>query len=387
MRVLHVTNSLAAAEGGVVEAVRGWTAAQARLGLEITLLAPVTAQESSLIRPEGVIVETFPASWLARWWNGYAPKLKDAASRAVAGVDLVHLHNLWHYPQFATYLACRRQGIPYVVTPHGTLKPAALRYKALRKRVFMTLFQRWVLRHAAALHAITNEEADHFRRFSPNVPIVVLPNGVDVNAFQDLPPRPVLDQRFPTLQGHRVILFLGRLHSIKRLDVLCRAFVRLASERGDVRLLVAGHDSTGYSETLRKILASDDALDKVVFAGFLEGELKLAALGGADLFVLPSQTEVRGLAALEAMVCGLPVVISEQCDFPEAVHARAALAVDMTPESLTATLIDLLDDPQRRREMGDRARRFVEKGFDWTPLAKQMASLYERVVAESRAPK
>jgi glycosyltransferase involved in cell wall biosynthesis len=384
MKILYVVVSLSPEWGGPTKAVTELSEALAKKGLEISVFCPVTmGDEAKIIQPKGVNLRLFEQGFFARWWSGYSPELAKAVAQEVAKFDLVHIHELWSQPHLAAYHAAKKVNIPYVVTVHGGLEPWAINHKGLKKKIYSALIQRRVLKEAAALHAITDEEVKHIRAFGIDNEIKMIPNGINAEEFQALPSRQELERLYPQLVGKQVVLFLGRLHPIKGLDILARAFGKVAKGRDELFLLVVGPDRDGYRAEIVKILEAEGVLDKVVFAGMLTGYEKLAALGGADVFVLPSYSEGFSMAILEAMASSLPVIITRQCHFPEVAQAGAGLVIESEADQLATAIEKLLGDAQLRQQMGSNGRRLVAEKFTWDKVADQMIKMYEEVLGES----
>lgn len=381
MKILHVVISLAPEWGGPVKVVHELTESLVEKGLEVTLFAPVQkGGEINIAQPKGVNLQLFEEGFLSCCWSGYSPKLAKAVAQEVSKFDLVHIHELWSYPHLVASRAARKLGKPYVVTVHGELEPWAINCKALKKKIYSVLVQRRILQKAAVLHAITDEEIKHIRAYGVDNKILMIPNGINPQEFQALPAHRELEQLYPQLAGQQVVLFLGRLHPNKGLDILARAFGKVARGRDDLCLLVVGPDSESYQAEVVKILTAEDVLDKVIFTGMLTGREKLTALARADICVIPSYSEVRSIVALEAMACGLPVIITRQCHFPEVVEVGAGLVIEPEVGQLAVALEKMLSNPQLRQEMGSNGRRLVNEKFTLEKVTEQMIAMYEDIL-------
>ena len=155
----------------------------------------------------------------------------------------------------------------------------------------------------------------------------------------------------------------------------------ITRKRTDVCLLIVGPDKWGYKATLEKTLKREGVMDKVIFTGILTGDQKNSALSCANVFVLPSHSEGFGMAILEAMLCGLPVVISRQCGFKEVEEINAGRIVDIDAMTISEALIELFDNPRACKEMGERGKRFIEKGeYSWDLIGEQILSVYKKIV-------
>src|SRR5262249_41679258 len=155
-----------------------------------------------------------------------APLLRDAVRAAAASYDVMHIHGLWHLPAWHAARAARAARVPYVVSPRGMLEPEALAIRHARKAVAFRLLERRNLSAAAFLHATSTREAETLQRCGLGPSIVLAPNGVDVDRVSAPEPREVL-ARYGIGSGERFILFVGRIHPIKRLDLLAAAAARL----------------------------------------------------------------------------------------------------------------------------------------------------------------
>lgn len=316
---------------------------------------------------------------------GYAPGL---ASRLDSGdLDLLHAHGIWMYPSIASLGWARRQGRPYIVSPHGMLDCWALRNSAWKKRIAGRLYERRHLAGAACLHALTVAEAKSIRAYGLQNPICVIPNGVDMPAG----PAPAPPPWNETVGSEaRVLLYLGRLHSKKGIGALLLAWSLMRSHpaASSWRLVIAGWDDRGHLEQLRRLCPQLGIMDTVAFAGPQFGADKASSYARASAFVLPSQSEGLPVAVLEAWAHGLPVLMTPQCNLPEGFAARAAIpiAAPGVPE-IRAALARLFSTPAAEiGEMGARGRELVRQRFSWSSIACEMKRVYEWVLGRGREP-
>lgn len=386
MKVLHVVHSLIPEAGGNAKVVAELTENLAKRGITTSIFTTIMEkdEQENLFQPKGVGLFVSQQSFLARGWPYYSPELKKNIMKEMSKFDIIHIHDIWHYPCYAAYRIAKRADKPYIITTQGTLEPWALKYKGLRKRIYMSLVQKRILQEAASIHALTDEETKHIRAIGIENTIIKIPNGIDPQEFQNLPPRKDLDRLFPGLQGKRVILFLGRIHPIKGLDLLAKTFGKIARERDDVRLLIAGPNKEGYQAHIEKMLQTEGVLDKVIFTGMINGYEKMAVLNGADIFILPSYSEGFSIAVLEAMICGLPVIITSQCCFPEVEISKAGFIIEPDTYQLANSLSKLLNDPELCKVMGENGRELVLEKFTIDKIANQMINLYENIMNYSK---
>lgn len=384
MRVLHVAASLSPEWGGTVPIIANLTHALQEKGVECAVFAAKGRRVGSDRVPlDGIETRLFDTDLLALLWTGHARRFARALRQAIRDYDLVHIHELWHYPGYVAFRSARTWKKPYIVTIHGELSTRSLEQKSFKKWVYMTAIQRRILQCAATLQVNTKAEACQIRALGFDRPVATIPNGISLEGFQDLPPRSAFFERFGDLSGKRIILFLGRIHPQKGLDVLAKAFGEIARVRDDVCLVVAGPNEGGYRSQVETILRPSGALSRTVFTGMLRGADKLAAYSVADIFVLPSYSEGFSMAILEALAAGIPVVISQECNFPEVVEAGAGLVVDPDPEQLRVALTNLLDRHDVKAQMGQRGQDLISHHYTWDSVAARLREVYVDILKQA----
>jgi glycosyltransferase involved in cell wall biosynthesis len=387
VKVVHVIPSVAARTGGPAAAVVELARTLERRGIESPILAtdmafPAQTGRSDRVTPadlppraDEAPIRLFPAQRPYRL--AYAPELGRALRETVEGADAVHVHSLYLYPQLAAFREAARRGIPYVVSPRGALDPWLRRRGRARKALVELLWQRRMLEGASALHFTSEEEARLVADVAPGVPRLIVPNGIRWRDFQELPHGDAFRAR--ELGGHTgpVVLNLGRLAAKKGLDLLVRAFARVAAQMPDARLVLAGPDDEGRRPVLAALAKREGA--QVTFAGMLRGGERLEALAAADVWALSSHTENFGFAVVEALAAGLPVVISPAVNLASEIEtAGAGVVCELEPGAFGDAILSLLCDERRRREIGERAREFARR-YDWDALAPQIVEMYEAV--------
>lgn len=321
-------------------------------------------------------------TWGPRTFS-YSPCFARAVGRAVAGSDLVHLHTLWTYPTFRAGRECRRQGVPFVVMPHGMLDPHSLGRKRVKKMLYGRLVEWPNLRSAAGVLYTHAEE----QRLAESM-VLGLPPGHITPLGSDAPPpdpRAILAAEFaaqyPSLGGKDLVLFLGRIHSKKGLDLLLPAFAEVARVQPLAHLLLVGPGDQGDLRRLRETLSAWRLTDRATLAGPLYGREKWAAMAASRCFVLPSYQENFALAVVESLAMGLPVVISRRVNiWPEVTRAGAGLTCDLSAPSVRDGILTWLRDPQLAADAGHKGRELVKGTFTWDRTAEAVESAYRQVL-------
>ena len=183
------------------------------------------------------------------------------------------------------------------------------------------------------------------------------------------------------LRGKRLLLFLGRVHFKKGLDLLVPAWGEIAQNWPDAHLVIAGPDSENSQAAVENLVRQGKMEDRVTFTGMLRGEMKWSALAAAHCFVLPSYSEGLSTSVLEAMGAGLPVIVTRQCNLPDVVTYKAGWQIESNLAELTYTLGQALHfSSEQVQEMGARGRELVLRRYNWNQVAKQMCEVYEWIV-------
>jgi len=266
---------------------------------------------------------------------------------------------------------------------NGSLDPWSLNQSRLKKRLAFLLAFRRLIEGAAAVHLGTEAERELLEPLALRVETRIIPNGIFLEEVDPLPPLGTFRRSFPKLGERRFVLFLGRLHYKKGLDILAEAFARIAERHSDVDLVVVGPND-GARDPFEHQIARFDLLHRVHLMGPLFGNDKYAAIVDAECFCLPSRQEGFSVAILEALACSTPVVISEGCNFPEVMETGAGAVTELDFARVSTALDELLSDPDLRRQQGAAARRLVEKRYTWPTVAEQTLRLYEEVLGSTR---
>ncbi len=332
---------------------------------------------------DGVKIRYFPIQH-PRFW-GFSIPLAQALRKTIRKYDIVHIHSLYLFHNMAAAHYCRKYNVPYLIRPHGTLDPFLYKRHRLRKSVTEFLFERRNIKYAAAIHFTTEEEKNLAKPYIFQTPGIVVPHGLDLSEYESLPERGTFRTRYPEIDGKKIVLFFGRLNFKKGLDILVRAFARVTLKRNDVHLVLTGPDNERFGDKIRIWLSEQGILDRTTFTGMLLGEDKLAVLRDADIFVLPSYTENFGISVVEAMACGVPVVISDKVNiWHEVAAGRAGQVASCNSDRFAEMISDLLDNPETAKQMGKNGKALVIERFQWPKVAPAIEEAYRLIVSGNR---
>lgn len=349
--------------GGVTRAVHNLSTELSARGHSVEVWSSRLPNDAK--EPEGKLCEEpqyrllkFDAIWAYRGGRIRfypTPKLGLIARKRVGEFDIVHLHEPRAFQTLVVAHEARRAGIPYVVSTHGGLSKSA-EWRNL-KDIFDFLFLPEILDGATACHALTGSEAALLcSKGVPQSRITMIPNVLG-------PLRPGSRERFRRAhtisRDAPVIVYLGRLHRRKGLDLLLAAFETI-SRRRDAYLVVAGIDD-GYGEEFVQLVRQSSARDRCLFLGAVSEETRFDLLAAADAFVLVSIGEGLPMSVLEAAAAGIPIVYSEEIELTGLSEMGGGIKTGRNLESLAASLEEVLGDENERSAMGERSRRWVSQ--------------------------
>ena len=378
MRVLSLVPGLDPARGGTASAATNMLLATAKAGIDNVVAVPEHHGQAAapsqtlidLLEPAGVVVRSMPViSWppgVAYRW-GLSPAQSAWTARHIRDFDLVHVHGIWGTASIGGLIAGRIAGRPVVVTAHesltafdidGSRSAARRRQKLLIKAAYLRYATMFVL--TSDLEARTSLPSSVPQR-TVHYPLV----NDDPRAIPALCPR--------GQQRELRVGFLARIDPKKNLDLLIQALPRLPQH---VRLIIAGSGPPELVNGLRRCAEQLRVSDRIEWLGFVDPIDRPALLANLDLLAMPSTFESFGLSAAEAMMHGVPVLVSEQTGIAELIKRHGVGGITTADISgIVDTICGLDAERARLDEMAARGQAAVrmELGFDRIGLEIQGA--------------
>lgn len=372
LRLVLVTSKLSPAAGGLATSVPAMAKGLARFAdLDVTVLGtqdPAAPQAWSAWGPK-VLAERVRGPAALQ----FAPRMPSRLARLTP--EVTDVQGLWTWPSAANLIHHRRNGTPYVVTPRGMLAPWARRNSAWKKVLINALYEASHIRGASCLRATAEMEAAHFRSLGLRNPIAIVPNGVSI---------PPLAPRCE--KSLRRVLFLSRIHPVKGITHLLRAWADLEPRHPDWELVVAGPDEIGHTAELQE-LSSTLGLGRVTFPGPAFGEAKQQLYGNADLFVLPSYTENFGQVIAEALAQEVPVITTRNTPWAGLESQRCGWWIPLDEAQLTAAMTEAMSMPSEAlHAMGRRGRLWMQRDFGWESVVERLRAMYHWVAKSGARP-
>ncbi len=395
MRILQIVPSISLIYGGPSQMVLGLAPALARQGVEVTVLTtdsngdidqkPLDVPLNCPVEQDGYQIIYFRCAPFRRY--KFSLDLLKWLNRHAQEFDLAHIHALFSPISSAAAAVCRRQKLPYILRPLGTLDPADLRKKRQLKQLYAAILERPNLAGAAAIHFTSAQEAKISERFGVSTRDLVIPLGV-------IPPkgvggvggvgRKLVISRLGIRSDVPLVLFMSRIDPKKGLNLLIPALEKLLGLGLNFHFVLAGTNpqDPNYEGKIKSQIQNSPLRSHTTITGFVTGELKSTLLQAADLFVLPSYYENFGIAVAEAMAAGIPVIISDQVHICQEVsESESGWVSQLDIAEITDLLCIALQNPLERQRRGLRAQEYALKHYSWDAIANQTIHAYNQILS------
>lgn len=373
----HLIDDFSPAYYGVSQAITGLANYLAICSLQTTVVTAGTPKTPS---SDGVGLENFPLRTGGRMWR-FPQGMKTFLDYLGGSPGAVfHLHGVWMAPQWLAARAATRQGIPAVLSPHNMLAPQLWRngwLRRLKKLAYWRTMAYPAFRKLPLIHACTAPEKEHLSKLFPGQRIEVIPNALNMakadNFLSDL-------EKASTPVISRYILFLGRLHPIKGIDLLIQAFAALPPGN-EMKLVIAGPPSVPeYAANLHSFVRSLGIEKKVIFWGPAFGEQKWRLFREAWAFCAPSYTEVGGMVNLEAAAAGTPVITTHSTGLYDWEEGGGILVNPEVQELVRALRQVCSWEDRERAQRGQKLRQLVRERYSWETVGPRWLELYAGLV-------
>jgi len=310
-----------------------------------------------------------------------SPGMLFAARKELPSFDIIHVYEYRTFQNVLVHHYTKKYDIPYVSQADGSLE--TIFRKQRLKKTFDLFFGHRIIRDASKLIAITHAEVEQYKELgAEDSKIVYIPNSIDFSEYEQLPRKGTFRGKYG-ITKEKIILFLGRIHKIKGLDILLEAVAAPIKEGQKIRLVIAGPDY-GYLDRLKKLAEKLRIDDRITFTGFIFGATKLAAYVDADVYVLPSIYETFPITVLEACACATPVIVTDRCQIADLVRGNVGFVVPYDKDRLQDAILNMLTDKQLRMKFGERGRILVRERYNCSRRAEQIEAVYREVLGGHR---
>lgn len=391
MKILHIVPSIASIRGGPSLAVVEMVRALNKLGIQACIATANDNGDLLLDVPlnrwteyEGIPVIFFPKLSISlrpiREFN-FSNQLAHWLWENVANFDLVHVHGIFSFSSSAGMLISRLRKVPYIIAPHGMLTVWALQQESLKKKIYLSLVEKKNLNSSHRIHYTSEQEREEALPVGLSAPSFVQSLGLTIP--ETIPGARAELRTYLNLPADQtIILFLSRFHPKKGLNLTIPALAKLRDK--EFTFLLVGQGTAEYEAEIQRLLEVCQLTSRTIRPGFATGRLKNLFLQGSDLFALNSYSENFGIASLEAMASGLPVITSPNVGFASMVQAQGfCLIAPQDVESIAEKISYALDHPGEMQEMAQRAKDYVIKNFTWDRVAEKLIQVYQQIIHHS----
>lgn len=389
MKILHIipTYFPAYGQGGPIKSVHELNKGLAKSGVDVTVYTTNMDSSGVLNVPlcqevniDGVKVWYFPITF--RPWQ-YSFDLHQALAKNAKDFDLIHITSVFLSASTLGAYYAKKFKKPYIISPRGNFMQEPLKFRSLKKKIYVNLIEKRNLTGASAIHfTVEKEKEDYLKLGLPLKKAVIVPNSIDIeNGISIISGD--FRKKNEISEDAKIIIFMGRLHKIKGLDTLIPAFAEVVKKEPKAVLVIVGPDERNYKKEIELEIGNRklEINKNVVFTGILMGDNKKMVYKESDVFVLPSYSENFGMAVVEAMVAGLPVVITKGVGIAKEVEAAGAgLVVEKDVDQVSEAILKILNNPDLAKKMGEAGRKLVEAEFSSEKVAEKWIREYDKIL-------
>ena len=317
-----------------------------------------------------------PQQWMPPY--GKLKGLEKYLDREAGDAEILHISSTLTRTSLQALRWAARNGKPYVVTTRGHLIQRNWR-KDFKKRLAVKLALERYLRLALFLQVTSPLEEKALRHYGFSN-IRLIPHGIEIP--EDLPPRSTARATWKIEDDRIALVALGRLHPVKQIELILHSLDKLIRLGIKPMLFIAGSGDSNYLHNLKELVFQEKIEEYTQFVGHIEGAKKWSLLRAGDLFIHLSSGESFGVAIGEALGAGMPVLISENCGWDQAIELGYGQRVPRDLDSVVNSLNFLLADRSRLKDMGVGASNWVKNEFGWPRIANEMVQQYKMALQQ-----
>jgi glycosyltransferase involved in cell wall biosynthesis len=376
MRILQVIPRFNPKLGGGVNVVFNVSKFLAKRGHEVTIITTdcggIDKNYIKIIQQEGV--EVIPFRNIINFGLFIlSPSMKEWLSKNIKNYDVIHLNGARSYQNNIVCQYAKKYNIPYILQAHGSILRIIEKQKL--KKLYDLVWGYKIYKESSKAIALTNSEAEAYQVMGiDREKIEIVPNGVDLSKFKDLPKRGEFRRKYSIQDTEKIVLYLGRLHKSKGIELLMEAFSELTTKLNNAKLFLVGPDD-GYELKLKKFIKDLKIENKIIFTGLVSENEKIMALIDADVFVTPRFYGFP-ITFAESCVCGLPIITTKEGDSIHWIHNNVGYVTDYEKNQLSKAILNILMDEELRKKFSRKALILVQEDFNWLEIVKLVETVY-----------
>ncbi|WP_181858190.1 glycosyltransferase [Polaribacter sp. WD7] len=363
MKILHIVEDFSIDSGGLRTVVNDLNNNLNKAGFFSFILSSKKEKQDSIYRVESSNTWLFSTNWSKK-----LSSLKDSI-----GIDIVHIHGVWMYPQFIAAKFCIKNKIPFLLSCHGMYEPWLWDKGKIKKKIYFDYLIKNKFNKASYIHAITPQEKENLTTLFPSNNIVEIPNLINNITISK--------KNKNSDHKEKYILYLGRLDEKKGIDLLLNAYSRL--KNNNISIKIAGRFNN-YKNYLETLVESLNLNDNVEFLGVISGKQKQDVIENALVLTAPSHSEVIGMVNLEAGILKTPVITTYQTGLHRDWNIQGGKLINPNVNELEKILKEVLSwSSEERKKNGEKLSNFIKENYSWEKRFKDWESLYNTIIYET----
>jgi len=370
LKILQVIAYFAPQKGGDVNVCYHLSKQLARRGHEVSIVTSdheLDKEYAGSMEKEGVKVISFHciadmSAFLV------TPSLKKWLKFNISAFDLIHLHNSRSYQNNVVRHYAMKYRVPYILHAHGNALPHSAKIQL--KKLYDLVWGNKTYQNAAKVIALHKTEAEQYKKMGVvENKIKIIQNGINLSEYEQLPKRGQFRRKYHLQDSEKIVLYLGRIHKTKGIDLLIEAYSELVKHLKETRLVIVGPDG-GHLSALKKQTAELGIEDEVLFTGPLYNSDKLSVFVDADLFVTPKFSGLP-VTFIEACACGLPIITTTEGDDIDWINNNVGFVVEYNRHSMSQVLLKILQDENLRNDFRTNGKNLVLE-LNWDNIAAKI---------------
>lgn len=397
MNILQVIPYFAWSYGGPVRVVYDISQELSKRGNSVTIFTTdVGMNGGRLMNNEKIKLENVSLRYFRCGNNWIANNMKLHISSEMLSIikkelktfDIIHLHESRGIPNIYIWYYAKKYNIPYILQAHGS-SPKIIETQStcrtISKIIYDSIIGRKIMEDASKIFALTKFEAELYKNIGIDEDkIEIISNGIDLSKYIELPERGEFRKKYLIKDNERIILYLGRIHRFKGIDLLVHAFKYVTNIFDDIKLVIVGPDD-GFMSQLKVLIENLDINNKVLILGPLYNIDKLEAYVDAEIYILPSVYETFPITVLEACACGKPIIVTENCGVSDLVDKnKIGYVIEYDKDQLKNAIVTLLNNRELSKKFSFECKKFVTE-FDIHSITLKLESLYKDVYENNRS--
>jgi glycosyltransferase involved in cell wall biosynthesis len=388
MKILNLSNIAGITSGGIGSVVQEMIKYHHRIGVKSHLWFPGDNNKLHEVQKltNSPVANIKAIKTIGPPHLGLVPSLINKRKSVIENFNIVHQHGI--FLPISIFTKSISNKVKVIISPHGLLEPQALLAQSWKKSIVRFLYENSNLKKSSCLVACSEKEASNLSSLNFDVPIAILPNGIDENFIKEkttFQERILFRKTKKIPQEKKILLFISRIHPIKGLPFLLRLILKMKTEIKDADwiLVIAGINEKNHEQSLKNFVEKYFLGDIVKFVGPVYGRDKILLYDNASAFVLPSKSENFGIVVIEALARGIPVIASTNTPWSDLTEFKCGWWVKRNEQDFLITLKNLLKlNSSELTKMGESGKKLVKKKYLWESIAEQSVNLYRWILSD-----